>query len=297
MLEAANSTDIVPYYMGATEQYSFAMGEYLTYIESRLPPINLGLEEAALPDRLEKVFKASFPQSNGSPLIQFLLQVTAVKIMGIDLGSAEPLAEAIDDIELEPSKFYPPAKHVDFESTERLDFRIGEIWSIFKDIVHNVGDLDKVTETKEMEDKEWEHLKIYGRMNMQNFALASKMCIQDLRWLEEGRPNRSSNSSRYRSFFRSYVLGLQPTGSPEIDLTNGLTRETLMYMLNPENPLPTRYSLPSIYIPYVRLARRWEEIHGVQFAPADVDSYLGKVAFANDIEGKDWVIATKNSAC
>ncbi len=286
-LTPERSMEIVPYYMDATEQLTFATREYADFINDRMPPLNLGLNKEVLEDRLEKVFRVSFPQSNGSPPIQFLMQATALKIMSYEMGSQETIVETVDSMELDTKKFYPPKQHIEM-TDERLDERIIEIWDIFKDIIRNLDSLENLTRTEEMEDEWWDFLEIYSSLNLQHFALCGEMCQQDMKWLSEGRPHRKGTNSKYRSYFRAHVLGLIPTGSPEIDVVNRLTRETIIYILEPGSSMPTEHAARSFYYPFVRLSREWEGIHGVQFAPDDIDSYLGKTVLGSEIAGNDW---------
>lgn len=283
------SLEIEPYFLDSIQQLEYAMEEYSHFIHERMPPLDLRLDEANLQDRLERMFRASFPQSNGSPLVQFFLLASGIKIMRADLGDVEPIVESVDAIALDPSKFYPPKKHVEVKE-DRVDFRVGQIWDIFKDIVHNIDSLDNLTQTEEMNEFNWHSLEFYTSLGMQHFVLSSEMCAQDLYWLDKGRPGRENERAKYLSYFRNYILGLKHTGSPELDVANQLTRETVIYTLEPDTPLPNTYTKNLFYIPYIQLAQKWEAIHGRQFATPDVDAYLGKTVLDADVEGDDWRI-------
>ena len=291
MAENTPSTALVPYFMDYLQQYEYGIGEYAEFIDERMPSIDSGLTNDNLQRRIERMFKQSFPQSNGKPLIQYVMLSTGIKLMSAELGSSEQIIDTIDSIQLDPESLYPPTVHAGVEP-HTLDERIHKIWEVFVDIAHNNDSMHDLQNNEELPDEIREWLAAYCETGMQGFLLAHAMCNADYDWLTRGRPGRKNDKAKYQSFFRTYILGKHPTGCKVLDLVNVLVRNTVEYMADHDNPAPDIYTARGFLMSYGLLERKWEELHGGQFAPPDIAKHFGKPLIQEGVEGSNWQLGT-----
>lgn len=285
-------------YRGDAERYADALAEHNRFV---IDEINQNISyrppgENEVQDRLNQIFRASFPVSNGSPLSQFLVQATALRVLKRQ-SSDDAVTSTIEGMPLDPSLFYPPSHHAKTSrrtelplSGHHLDKRIGEIWQVYVDIAKNGENTDAVTETDEMPSFDWVRLKTGLKLGIEYQHLWRRIAERDVDYLVTGRPSGGSDERKYRSIAKAFILGGQNTGSEEVNVVCTTARASLKYTLDRTRPQPIGWLSSSVRSSFLLLENLWEARHDAvgQFAPQDFTEYLGKPAIADSITGDGW---------
>ncbi len=244
------------------------------------------IEPGDIDQRLKDVFRLSFSMSNGSPLLQCFYQFDAVRIMRTCLQDEDLFRDAVDNLRLLPEDYLPPKNHKPLNRTKTL-FRVAQIARIYKDICVNNSQPQEVREDVELVPRDWLRFKLESRWGIHLFTMLGLLAERDMAYLSGGRPNSVSNVASRRSFFKSYVLDLMPTGSPEVDYTNSLLRATLDYQLQPGFEF-MHYMEVMPVIRYKPLGIKWESLHDGQFWPAEISECIGQPAIGSGVSGTNW---------
>lgn len=193
---------------------------------------------------------------------------------------------------MRPEEFYPPKRHAPVNSS-RLDQRILEIWSIYSDIAHHLGDINSVTETEELPEDEWGIFKNAQVVGSPLLNLWVALCARDVTYMVHGRPIEVSNNRRYRSAAKAHILDGIKAGSPEIDITCIGVRASVKYSLDHSQVQLFDDLAEAVRGSYSQLAASWEQRHEAygQFTPADLAPLVGGPLLDATIEGDDWRLA------
>lgn len=280
------------------ERYAEAMDQHNRFV---IDEISEGLsyrppDSTEIQDRLNQIFRASFPVSNGSPLSQFLIQATALRVLKRQ-SSEDSVISTLEDMPLDPSLYYPPTRHAKFSrrtklplSGRTLDERIGEIWEIYVDIAKNGENTKAVTETEEMPEFDWVRFKSGIRLGVEYQNMWKRIAERDVNYLITGRPSGGPDHQKYRSVAKACILDGQNSGSEEVNVVCATARASLKYTLDRTRPQPVEWLSYSVRSSFLLLENLWEARHDAvgEFAPQDFIEYLGKPAITGSISGDGW---------
>lgn len=147
-------------------------------------------------------FRGSFPFSQGEGTTQYLLFLTldnTYKQLWTPEGMHEVLPEALETVHRRAVGIIPPAKHHDIP-LDRVQAEASAQWQTFSEILTGVDPVRR------------------DLMGLVFGALRRLMPFWDARQVILGRYNRPTEEERYESYYRTYVLEGQPTGSEAFDI-------------------------------------------------------------------------------
>lgn len=231
----------------------------------------LSKEKPALPDALQSIFRQSFKFSAGSPSLQAMIQVRAAQFLTVKLGSVEELANVAHDLKPELTVSQVPKQHAQGRQMQRAEARIPAIWDLFIDICQDPWDLTGLQPKDKMTKARIADLELLCELQGDiPLNIASIMTIRELDYMDQGRPNRVSESQKYKSYIRENgVLGIS-AGNDEVDL---IMAEVGAYawVLGHQYPEMT----PEMYYVFqstniLKLKDNWEQHHQEKFFPAEM---------------------------
>jgi hypothetical protein len=289
------------------ELYISDESEYITFLRGYAPYVDTELqanfdyispEADDLETHIKRIFRSSFPVSNGSPFLQFTLQTLGLRVLDHAFEEGE-VAEAFKQIELNPKEFYPPRRHVGIDHTEDmtteqyLDSRIPKIWSVYEDIANNLDDIDQVTESDEMLADDWYEYKFICDLHLELISAGVVLLFRDLVYLKSGRPQARSNKAKYMSSAKRYIIDSAKTGSDELDLVCRGIRATFKYCLDDATPKDPDQFCRVFAGQYRKVVKAWEQRNQAygQFATDDFAGLTqGTPHLDSSISGEDWSI-------
>ncbi len=171
-----------------------------------------------IPVVLQRGFYLSFRYSNGSPLLQLLLQSRIAQLIAVRLNDTQALVDTASKLPLDYESFTIPRAHGELGNVAGLHTRTEVLWDIFMQVCQNVNSPEHVVlPEKEFNQHDALFFADHGASPFLPFIIAIHMASNDADYQIDGRPKRLSHAATYRSFVRDYAICDKPTGSAEID--------------------------------------------------------------------------------
>jgi hypothetical protein len=242
--------------------YDVPSFELLTRFVDLMKPIydEYSIAEREIPSLLQANFRASFKFSTGSAMLQAMLQVRLVDLLSSNANSAAQLAATAPILALDQQVFTVPSRHVEEGRDAKGMDRAVAIWNVFMDICQNRDNLNDLTPSKEFDNEAIEELLRNSDKIEIPFHITDLMIDLELGYIEHGRPNRDSDSSRYRSLIRECAVLGKPTGTPEFDFIMAEVGTVVRILCELEaDPSSDKDLLPDCRRGLKQLIRLWEE--------------------------------------
>ena len=194
---------------------SYLCGQIAPHLKEYLNQDRLNIEVA-----FDDIFRQSFKFSNGSPTLQALLQIQALKLLGQrgDCGDLDTIGDVALGSTLDMDKFLPPRQHVRGKPMDRWQKRLPAIWDLYVDLAVNLSDLTCVEPQDKVGAKSLGAISIFGSTSIKMLAWGTtyRIAKAEQRYMDRGRPERAE-ASRYKSHLQHHGVQGMPTGNAEFD--------------------------------------------------------------------------------
>ena len=171
-------------------------------------------------------------------------------------GHQDIMSEALARADQEVDRLLPPARHTETTPEGRTDEETGfrAMWQEY-----NVALTDQPAPNRSLEE------------------ILEDILGEELKYQENGRPNRTDRQDRYESILREYILGDRLVGSRQLIEVRDMLRSTLRH---PNMETGGDYMVGKLEM----LREKWEDHHPGEVFMADVEQPNELVANAPDRE-------------
>jgi|GEM_PF-6431016 len=183
-------------------------------------------------------FRGSFKLSNGSAHLQFLLYARMSDLIHARFDHDSVVAST-HETQLNVATFTVPRRHTDQKNgDDSYAVRVQNIWNVCMEVVRKRENLKELQPTSELKEEVIEDLIIDAEPGEIYFAITDLMIERDIIYLQNGRPNRPDDESRYKSLVRDYALLGKPTGATELDFIMNDTGAIIKALASPTREIP-----------------------------------------------------------